>query len=515
MKKILIFIIALGLFTRCGEDFIEVPVNGVLEISTAFNTPDDAKMLVTGCYDILQQPWTMQTQWLLGDLCAENAWKGGDGPGDNAEFTPLMYFTAGTNNNFVQYMWNSHWMGIYRCNLALQEIPKISGVEPNLQQRYLAEAKFLRAFLYFGLIRNFGDLPIITTPIAIGEYDQPRQPKRKVYDELIEKDLKEIAEILPQKSEYHASDMGRATRGAALALLTKAHLYQEEWNDAYTTAGTVISEGEYWLQSDFRDIFRISHPNGCESIFEVQASNNQSFNEGTFLTKACRNRLDGGWGWFLPSTYLLKSFEPGDPRKDLTVTTNDAMYVEGYDIPYTMKRGSDGNLVPYTMNYKQYIPPLERPANEEQRTDYDYKLIRYADLLLMRAEAANELGMNPDALSALEEVRGRARNMQTDITVLPEVVSTDQVVVRDAIRHERHIELAMEFERFYDIVRWGIAKQELDKFVDFNMNSTLSKEEHPEQGDNKGSLFKVGKHELFAIPEKDVKLAGWQNNPGY
>jgi hypothetical protein len=133
----------------------------------------------------------------------------------------------------------------------------------------------------------------------------------------------------------------------------------------------------------------------------------------------------------------------------------------------------------------------------------------------MHAEAANEAGHVSDALWGLEQVRARARNMQSDPNVLPKVTSTDQTEIREAIRHERRVELAMEFDRFYDIVRWGIAEQVLNDFADFNMNSGLSIEEHPEQGDEKGRLFQTGKHELFAIPARDVEIAGWTNNPGY
>lgn len=514
MKKILkysLFFFTMLIFADCDNGYIEIPADGQIDITTAFNNENDAIYLVNGCYDVLQFNWGVEVPRMLGDLCSDNAWKGGDSPSDQGEFLELMYFTAGTNNKFIQYYWKSYWMGIYRCNLSLQEIPKIEEINNTLRNRLLAEAKFLRAYYYFELVRNFGDLPILTSPISSDEIKMPRQPKKDVYEQLIEKDLIEVATVLPQKSEYSSVDMGRATRGAALSLLTKVYLYEKKWDDAYSTSKTVIEEGEYSLQPNFRNIFDIDYPNSVESIFEVQNSGNQTYIEGAGLPVGTRSRADGGWGWFIPSTNLLLAFEKGDPRKNLTIVSNGDTHVEDHlGEPYKVTP-----LPPYRMDYKLYIPKAKRVANEWQHTNYDYKLIRYADLLLMYAESANESSKVTDALWALEQVRARARNMQANPSVLPEVTVTNQSDVREAIRHERRVELAMEFERFYDLVRWGIAKEVLNKFADFNVNSGLTISEHPEQGDEKGRLFQTGKHELFAIPVRDVELAGWTNNPGY
>jgi hypothetical protein len=506
---------ATALFVQCSDDFIDLPLEGSLNLETAFNTEADAVLLVNGCYDVMQASWSMEVPRMLGDLCADNAWKGGDSPGDQGELLELMYFTAGTTNKFVEYAWKQHWIGVYRCNLAIEKIPGIKTMDETLRKRLIAEAKFLRAYYYFELVKNFGDLPIIKAPIAPDAFNQPRAPKKDVYEMLIEPDLLEVAELLPQKDVYSSSDVGRVTRGAALSLLAKTYLYEKKWDKAFNTAQIVIGEGKYGLEPNFRRIFDIENPNGIESIFEVQNSGNQTNGEGAGLPVACRSRNDGGWGWFVPSTNLLMAFESGDPRKNLTIVSHGDLTVEDkLGIPYSIT-ASASNQAPYRMNYKMYIPVAKRVANEWEHTAYNYKLIRYADLLLMYAEAANESGKTAEAVNTLELVRKRARSMSSDPIILPQVTTTDQVQVRNAIRQERRVEFAMEFQRFYDIVRWGIAKEALDGFADFNMNSSLTSAQLPEKGDSKGSLFKVGKHELFAVPARDCQLAGWAQNPGY
>jgi hypothetical protein len=168
-------------------------------------------------------------------------------------------------------------------------------------------------------------------------------------------------------------------------------------------------------------------------------------------------------------------------------------------------------LPPKRTSYKHYIPKAKRVSDEWGKSNYNIRVFRYADLLLMYAESAIEINDTQTALWALEEVRGRARNLSEDATVLPKVTTTDKTQLTNAIRHERRVELAMEQIRFWDICRWGIAKQVLDEFVHFNMNINTESD----KDDDKGYLFQEGKHELFAIPEKDCAAAGWTNNLGY
>lgn len=507
MKR-LVYVLLVSVFllgnTSCS--FLDVSPQGALDEDDILNNASDVKMYLTGCYDILggSSGRALETAWILGNMCSDDSWKGGEGSGDFAGYTELIYFYGGTNNTYIENAWNAYWIGIYRCNYLLSKGPGVK-MDEDLKARYLAEARFLRAFYYFELVKYFGDLPKITVPIAPKDVNHPRVNKSIIYDELIEADLKAVIDILPQKSEYDQSkDAGRATRGAALALLTKVYLYQQEWLEAYQTAELVISEGEYQLEKDFRNNFEVDNPNGVESIFENQQSGDQTYDEGSCLPVMCRSRNDNGYGLDKPSSSLYYEFETGDPRLQLTITLNNDT-VEGKPYPI------DGPST-WSMSYKYYIPKAKRANIEWNRSPYNTKLIRYADLLLMYAEAANELGITGDALNALEMVRKRARNMSSNREILPEVTTTDVSELRDAIRHERRVELAMEFHRFFDIVRWGIAKETLNAFV---LHNCVGEAWAGEKDDIKGGWFQEGKHELFAIPGKDCEVAGWENNPGY
>jgi len=168
-------------------------------------------------------------------------------------------------------------------------------------------------------------------------------------------------------------------------------------------------------------------------------------------------------------------------------------------------------LPPKRTSHKHYIPVAKRMSNEWGKSNYNLRIFRYADMLLMYAEAAVGVQDTQTALWALEEVRARARNLSSDITVLPKVTTTDPTALTNAIRHERRVELAMEQTRFWDICRWDIADQVLKEFVNFNENINTA----TDRNDDKGKLFQKGKHELFAIPSKDCEVAGWKNNPGY
>lgn len=485
------------------ESFIDIPVKGVLS-NEIYKSESDAIMLVTGCYDAIHgNSWTTDFPLMFGDWCSDDSWKGGENASDQGEALEVMYFYAGTNNKFIEYIWRVRWMGIARCNNALQVIPTIE-MDAKLKERLIAEVKFLRGYLYFELVKQFGDLPKVTEPLTPAEAKIPRASKSVIFTEIIEKDLSEAAAVLPQKDAYPAADMGRATRGAALGFLGKSYLYQKKFQEAYNTFKTVVSEGKYALERDFLSNWDVDNENNIESVFEIQEDGSQIYNEGSGLPTLMRSRADNGWGYNLPSTSLVNAFEPGDPRKKLTII-EEGDIIEG--AAYSMQNV----LPPKRTSYKQYIPVNKRVNSEWGKSNYNLRIYRYADLLLMYAEAAIEVGDTQTSLWAIEEVRGRARNLSSDHNVLPPVTTIDKTELTNAIRHERRVELAMEQTRFWDICRWGIAKQVLDEFVRFNMNENTESD----KGDEKGKLFQPGKHEVFAIPEKDCTAAGWDNNPGY
>ncbi|MCF8227113.1 MAG: RagB/SusD family nutrient uptake outer membrane protein [Bacteroidales bacterium] len=530
MKKIIILLIISFTLFNCS-DVLDITPPGKLTAVSAYNTSEDAIMLVTGCYDIMGETWAIEFPWMSGDMSAGDAWKGGDSPGDQFELDDMAYFTSDASNKFNWYRWRAYWMGIYRCNTALKYIPEIE-MNNDLQNRLLAEVRFLRAFYYFELMKNYKELPILTEPTSLTDLSSPRAPIKELCEDLLEPELIAVAQMLPQKSEYSTADAGRATRGAALGLLAKLYLFEGSWERSYIldgafdaeakfrlaaeTAKTVIDEGEYELEEDFWKTFDVDNPNGIESIFETQNSSDQTYSEGSSLPTFTRSRNDLGWGFFMPSQHLINAFEPGDPRLEKTVVQDGDTIViieNGDTIDYkpdymvTIAR-------PGTMAFKYYVPEVKRPVgNEYEQSNYNVKIMRYADLLLMYAEACNEIQDTDEALWALEKVRNRARQMSDDPSqVLPEITTTDQAELRLLIEHERRVELATEFHRFYDIVRTGRAPEIIASIYEYNNSGD---ENNEKDGDAWGALFEQNKNEFFGIPQTDIDATGWTQNNGY
>ena len=304
---------------------------------------------------------------------------------------------------------------------------------------------------------------------------------------------------LTKKSELISSDQGRATSGAAEALLAKVYLFQKDFVNAEKYALKVIQSNEYSLEPRFIDANGVNGNNGVESIFEVGALGVEDFNGGGAQyanTQGVRGSPNRGWGFNRPSIDLRKSFEPGDPRLKGTIIdlgdTMDGVFIKGDPDPANdpvviLNQNGD------TINIQCYNRKVWTPGNDTPtQWSHHRRLIRYADVLLMAAEALNENGKPTDALTYLNQVRKRARG--GNISILPDVTITDKNLLRDKILLERRHELALEGERFWDLVRTGKAATVL------------------------GPLgFIPGKHELLPIhqSEIDISQGSLTQNPNY
>jgi len=354
-------------------------------------------------------------------------------------------------DSFAASNWNGHYSLIYACNdlaIAVDE----SGNTDDGTLTNKAEALVIRAFCYFELRRDYGEVPIITNKIVNPSDAIKAKSTIAQVDAQIISDLTYAIEHLPMSWPAYP---GRATKGFAQTLLGKLYLYQENWSQALTQFNDVMGYG-YSLNSSYSDLFFQEGDNSTESVFEIQFlrlaginySNNYWESQGVRGT----GTWDLGWGFNVPTPQLIAAYEAGDPRLGATV-----LY-EGQDdgvtdsFTYTVPTGL---AQPY-WNKKAYTKPAERISFGENKNHWaNIKIIRFADVLLMAAEAANESGQTSLALDYLNQVRERARNGNN--SVLPDITSTDQIVVRNAIKQERRIEFAMEGERFYDLVRWGDA----------------------------------------------------------
>ncbi|MBS1920627.1 MAG: RagB/SusD family nutrient uptake outer membrane protein [Bacteroidetes bacterium] len=474
-----------GILGGCKKSFLDVAPQGQQPTQQFWQSQDDATKAVNAMYANLRS-WTEVAfaPIAVESLGSDDAEKGSD-PGDATFMNDFDNFTATSTEGQLSDFWKGQYQEINLCNQVLDNIPALS-MDATLKARYLLESKFLRAYSYFRLVRAFGDVPLrLHLPKDASEYNIPRTPKAQVWA-AIEQDLNDAAAGLP--TSYTGADVGRITKGAALALHAKVAMYQAKWNDVKTYTDQVIGLGVYSLFPDFEKMFRVQNENCSESIFEIQTAlipgNPAASNSQYSQVQGVRGVPAGGWGFNVPTQDLVDAFEPGDPRLNATIIFRGTTTAEGDAIPST---------VPNPMyNYKSYVPFSMYVSGFNQGCQQNIRVLRYADVLLMNAEANNELGNTTAALTSLNKVRQRARAGNSGI--LPDVTTTDKAALRNAIWHERRVELAMEFDRYFDVIRQGRA-------------ATLF--------GPKG--WQANKNEVWPIPQSEIDLSAGilTQNPGY
>lgn len=487
IKKATVFsmLAALLLLVACKKEFLNVPPQAQQPSVQFWKSADDAAKAVNAMYANLREWKNIAFAPIAIESIGSDDAEKGSSTNDATFFNAYDNFAISSTDGQLADFWTGQYQNINFANQVLGNVPAIQ-MDDALKQRYFAEAKFIRAYSYFRLVRAFGDVPLrLHLPKDATEYNIARSPKADVWA-AIEQDLTDAAAVLPQS--YPATDVGRATKGAALALHAKAALYQKKWADALTFTNQVMTLG-YSLFPDYEQLFRVKNENNSESVFEVQAKyipgNCDASSSQYSQVQGVRGSTGGGWGFNVPTANLVAEYEPGDPRKDATIIFRGETTPEGDIIPAT------GDNPMY--NQKSYVPFSDYSGSCNEGADQNIRVIRYADVLLMNAEAANESGNTALALTSLNAVRARARGANP-ITVLPPVTTTDQAQLRTAIYHERRVELAMEFDRLFDVIRQGRG---------------------PAVFGAKG--FVAGKSELMPIPQNEVDLSAGllTQNAGY
>lgn len=484
---------AVVLVVSCSDDFLDKPVQGQLNQENFPTTPEDALNATNAIYQTLRQGIYHRGFYPIDDVMSDDARKGSN-PGDQAAtLGPFDNYTHTVTSEFVVNWWRALYQGVRRANVVIERVPRIE-MDAALKNRYIAEARFLRALFYFDLARGYGGVPIITT--STPDADQVRAPLEQVYHR-INSDLRFAIENLPEKTSQSPADYGRATRGAAKALLGRAYLYQENYDSAAYFSLEVINSGVYDLEDDFDDAHSVANEHGIESVFEIggigvqggiEAGNNQYA-----IGIGVRGTPNRGFGFNRPSLDLINSFEPGDPRMESTVIflgeVLDGITILGDAGTPDETRDASNNLIELeTYSQKVWTPGTSVAESQE----HNRRLIRFAEVLLNAAEALNELDRGAEALVHLNRVRERAR--EGDNTILPDITTTNRNALRDIILEERRHELAMEGFRFWDVVRMG---------------------KGPEIFGPLG--FEEGKHELLPIPqsERDLTQNQLEQNPGW
>lgn len=536
---------------NCSDEFVDTkPIVNATEESF-YSSMIGADMATTVCYSnfCMEKLWDLCIMMTLGSLSSDEAEAGAGGKTNVVEFQHVdQLIHTPQEANVFEWTWGYLYRTIGYCNVAIEKLPDISKeTDPNfdadLISKRLGEVRFLRALNYFVLAQIYGGVPLVDHVLTPSEYKMGRNEIVEIYD-LIKTDLRIAINSLPERSVWGPENIGRASKGAAKALMAKVFLYEssyaknypgderftgltQQWDSALYWAEQVINSGEYklvgidgerfdtWRSPEtggYQWIFMVDGNNSLEGVFEIQ---NVQDGRGWFDTRGtalCRwcapskvreinnpteDGMDFGWGWWCPSDFLDSSYEPGDPRKAATILTEDDTILCNFD--------SDGGVAWRHPNYKvlndkeginrgtrKYEPSYEEYWQNSQTWQdgpIDVKLIRYADVVLWAAEAAFELNNNGKALQYINWVRTRAR-MSGNSGIPADLTGA---VTHDQIVQERLIELACEGHRFFDLIRWNLGPVYLNHIM-------MDGKTHV--------VYEPGKHEFFPIPDKEIALSG-------
>lgn len=484
-KYLLTALVCLLGFTACEDEFIgRSPVYSI-DSENYFNSEADYKNALIAAYDMLQSSYI---NVMLGEIASDNTLAGGESATDVIGIQQVDDMIHNPVNSNLRDVWNWMFAGVNRASYLLEFKDKTDFTG---KEQIIAEAHFLRAYYNFELVKWFGPIPLKPEGrFVLG--DETRIPRSSVADVYanIEADLlaaiPELAATAPQ--------IGRATKGAAQALLGKAYLFQGKNQQAADVLVEVIESGNYSLSDSFEDIFEMIGENGVGAVFEVQYTDGEGAGFGCLQCSegnvavgfnGIRNHTgpvyDSGFSFNVPTRAAFEAYEPGDSRRDVSIldieawaAATGATYGVGYEHTgfYNRKyiaRKGDSNIGDQN---------LTNPNN--------YRAIRYADVLLMAAEALNATNNDERARTYLNMVRRRAFGDQDHD------ISASGDALRDFIRNERRLELMGEGHRFFDIVRQGIAADNIDG-------------------------FQAGKNELFPVPFEEIQFSNgnWTQNPGY
>lgn len=477
----------------CKKDFLNLDPETAINGNSFYKNETEIKQAVNGAYNILQ-PLGSESYWMFGEMRSDNTcfqYDNVDRGHEQWEFVDE--FLVGATAECISNLWKNSYIGIGRCNDVLDNIGNVT-LSDSARNQYTGETEFLRAFHYFNLVRQFGDVPLRLTTITAPSQtlSKGRAPVADVYKQIIA-DLTDAAGKLPAR--YPGGEAGRATSGTANALLGKVYLTQKDYPNALTALRKVQAAG-YSLLTSYADNFDPNKKNGPESIFEIQYLGSQTglystfmytfapWTSGSAVTGDTKTGIAGsGSGWNIPTADLIAAYEPGDKRKDVSLA-----------IGFTDASGVFQHI-PYCKKYNHGFTDVGR-------TNDNFPVLRYADVVLEIAEILNEQGYvgNGEAFDLLNQVRQRVGLAGKTAADLP-----GQNAFRDAIFHERQVELAFENHRWYDLLRTG-------KAVDI-MNAHGAREKAAKNYIPANAYAVTTNRLLLPIPQTDVNLDNLTQNP--
>lgn len=547
MKDINLFLLILLLFAGCSENFLEENPVGELSPSQIL-TPENIEGAIISAYSVLNGQFdeasnafnSPASNWTFGDVISDDAYKGGGGTGDQNQIHLMEIFATNPSTIIdVERKWLALYEGIRRANLAIRLLNENESFDANLKAQRIAEMQFLRGHYHFEAKKIYGNICWIDETIqSKDEFYQVSNADLSDAEQWtkIENDFKAAANALPDNQ----SEPGRPTKMAAKAYLVKCYIFQKKWDEAASTADEVINSGKYSLEPNFRDVFLAENDNGPEIIFSVQHSINDGSPSNYNGSIGDRLMPPGGpytnYGFLRPSQNLVDAFKTDanglpvkgsvqniddsiDPRIDHTLARPGIPYldIQVYDWtpreasvygPYSPKKRMLSIHSPHYLSVWPYVTAL------------NYYIIRYADLLLWRAEAAIETDDLETGRTYINMVRNRAKtgsyvktmdgtadagNYVIDIYTEPFLSKNEAI---EALRTERRLEFAHEGHRFFDLVRWGIAAEVMNSYFasEKQIRSHLT-----------NAVFVKGKHEYMPIPQVQMDLSQGEmvQNPNY
>ncbi len=516
MNKYIILssIILCILLMSCKEDFLDRQPLDQIASSNFYKTEDDAKEALVAVYDALQYQSSPGISWApfltVSDMLSDDAFAGGGDANDGLDENELNLFRIPTNNKLVHAIWLKNYVGIYRANLLLEKIEDIEASD-EFKTRVIAECKFMRAYFYTELVRFFENIPLLTKTIGgPSEYSQTQNTAKEVYDQ-IGLDLVEAIEDLP--TSIPAAENGRITKWAAEGLLARVFLFYNGVYGADIQAGSItvnrakaleyledlINNGGFVLHPEYNELFKLKTEFGTESVFEISHGDSPAWwdwqylrgSEGNLAAQMQGPRVTGsdhfnrGWS-FAPVTEKLKQFMGNDPRVEGTIIKQEDL---------------DGNLIKgyqhtgyFSAKYTSDSEHWGSDGQFEHNRTCNYRVIRFADVLLMAAELGS-----PSAQDYLDEVRARVGLASVPASI-------------ENILKERRLELSLEGIRYFDILRQGLSYA--------NEQLTITGNRGPNyEGDQ--LLFEVEFNSatkgFLPIPQQEIDLSGgtFSQNAGY
>lgn len=524
-------LLSIAIFLSACEGFLDRQPLGLATDQNFYNDPLNAELAVNAVYEATTRGegpspfgWLAHNyEFMIGDILSDDAAKGST-PSDYLELQNMERWTNEPGSGIAAAFWTNNYRGVFRANTVLGNLPEATFDEA-LKTRLLGETHFLKGYFYFYLVKIFGGVPIFREELSPEEVRNVSRASLEETFAYVVEELQMAADMLPRRSEYATKDLGRATKGAAQAYLARVYMMEvglgingRTWQDVYDMTSAVVNSGEYSLASNYATIWEEEGENNSESIFEIQFATN-SFESGDQKTGSNENIFQNnrslwGWGFNNPTQGLFDAFEANDPRRPCTIIQNGDV-AHGLAQEIATPDANETGYLNRKANIAQPQPGKSGPQN--------LRKMRYADVLLMHAEAAYHLGNESEARDMVNMIRERALQATMpkgaiednpagydpypagalDGALPPIEGSVTGQDLLDAIWQERRVELGMEALRFHDLVRTGRYLDALDAAYRSNCEarSFTSSLNHP--------------YPVQPIPLDEVQSWGLEQNPGY